>query len=105
MKISNNFLKTEKFFFKNVAKKIEYDNENNILVYEGEYIKGEKNKGKEYDNECGNLIFEGEYLNGKKWNGILRRYEKIEIKNTVNSIVMSEVKNQNFFKISHQDMA
>ena len=50
-------------------------------MFEGEYIKGEKNKGKEYDNECGNLIFEGEYLNGKKWNAILRRYEKIEIEN------------------------
>ena len=35
------------------------------LIFEGEYLNGEKNgKGKEYRN--GKLIFEGEYLNGKK---------------------------------------
>ena len=38
----------------------------NILIFEGEYLKGERNgKGKEYyDND--NLKFEGEYLNGEK---------------------------------------
>ena len=38
------------------------------IIYEGEYLNGEKNgKGKEYyDN--GDLKSEGEYLNGKKWN-------------------------------------
>ena len=47
----------------------EYNN-NGILEFEGEYIKGErKGKGKEYDY-LGELIFEGEYLNGKRWNGI-----------------------------------
>ena len=46
----------------------EYDYDDN-LIYEGEYLNGEKNgKGKEYywDNR---LKFEGEYLNGQKWNG------------------------------------
>ena len=39
------------------------------LLFEGEYLNGQKNgKGKEY-NYDGELIFEGEYLNGKKWNG------------------------------------
>ena len=38
------------------------------MVFEGEYINGErKGKGKEYDYN-GNLKFEGEYLN-KKRNG------------------------------------
>ena len=36
------------------------------LIFEGEYLNGEKNgKGKEY-NELGTLIFEGEYQNGVK---------------------------------------
>ena len=39
------------------------------LIFEGEYLNGERNGiGKEYDDN-GKLIFEGEYLNGKKWNG------------------------------------
>ena len=39
-------------------------------MFEGEYLKGKRNgKGKEYDPFNGNLIFEGEYLNGEKWNG------------------------------------
>ena len=39
------------------------------LVFEGEYVNGQKNgKGKEYYNN-GKIRFEGEYLNGKKYNG------------------------------------
>ena len=41
----------------------EYDD--GVLVFEGEYLNGERNgKGKEF-NICGKLAFEGEYLNGK----------------------------------------
>ena len=37
-------------------------------IFEGEYINGKRHgKGKEYKD--GKLIFEGEYLNGKRWNG------------------------------------
>ena len=44
--------------------------DNDYISYEGEYFKGKRNgKGKEY-NYKGNLIFDGEYLNGKRWNGI-----------------------------------
>ena len=44
------------------------------LLFEGEYLNGKRNgKGKEYDYD-GELIFEGEYLNGKKWNG--KGYDK-----------------------------
>ena len=44
-------------------------NYNGILIFEGEYLNGERNgKGKEYYNN-GLLRFEGEYLKGKKWNG------------------------------------
>ena len=39
------------------------------LIYEGEYLNGERNgKGKEYKDE-GQLVFEGEYFYGKRWNG------------------------------------
>ena len=38
---------------------------NGKLIFEGEYLNGERNgKGKEY-NENGELIFDGEYLKGK----------------------------------------
>ena len=46
----------------------EYNDYNYKLIFEGEYLNGERNgKGKEYYD--GKLIFEGEYLNGKRWNG------------------------------------
>ena len=39
-----------------------------LLIYEGEYSLGLKNgTGKEYDKN--QLVFEGEYLNGERWNG------------------------------------
>ena len=44
------------------------------MLFEGEYLNGQRNgKGKEY-NKYGELIFEGEYLNNKKWNG--KGYDK-----------------------------
>ena len=47
----------------------EYDNYG-YLIFEGEYLNGERNgKGKECDHN-GNLIFEGKYLNGERWEGI-----------------------------------
>ena len=74
----------------------EYNIHNNLLIYEGEYLKGKRNgRGKEYDAglliyegeykngkrngkgteyDYGNKIFEGEYLNNKKWNGF--QYEQ-----------------------------
>ena len=48
-----------------------HDNKYNFyLVFEGEYLNGEKHgKGRnEYDEE-GEIIFEGEYHEGKRWNG------------------------------------
>ena len=45
---------------------------NGKLLFEGEYLNGEKNgKGKEY--KYGYLIFEGEYINGKR-NGKGKEY-------------------------------
>ena len=50
------------------GKVIEYGNEGEI-IFEGEYLNGERNgKGKEYYYNR-KIIFEGEYLNGKIWNG------------------------------------
>ena len=47
----------------------EYHYKYNRLLFEGEYINEKRNgKGKEY-NLNNNLKFEGEYKNGKKWNG------------------------------------
>ena len=47
----------------------EYNGFNDNLLFEGEYLNGERHgKGAEYNNK-GKLIFEGEYLNGKRWNG------------------------------------
>ena len=52
----------------------EYDY-NGELIFEGEYLNGERNgKGKEY-NYDGKLIFEGEYLNGVRWNGKVKIYD------------------------------
>ena len=77
-------------------RKKEYDYNNN-LIFEGEYLKGEKGNGiiKEYYNnklkfegeyingikkgrqfdEYGNLIFEGEYLNNQEWNGKIKEID------------------------------
>ena len=47
---------------------------NGNLFFEGEYLNGQKNgKGKEYSSE-GELIYEGEYLNGKKVNAYENLY-------------------------------
>ena len=47
----------------------EYD-KNSRLIYEGEFLDGERNgKGKLFDEDYGTLKFEGEFLNGKKWAG------------------------------------
>ena len=47
----------------------EYKNKDKILIYEGEYLNGERNgQGKEYDEEY-ELIFEGEYIKGKRIKG------------------------------------
>ena len=55
-------------------KVMEYNYYNNKLIFEGEYLKGERNgRGKEY-NYSGKLIFEGEYLNGKR-NGKGKEYD------------------------------
>jgi antitoxin component YwqK of YwqJK toxin-antitoxin module len=64
----------------------EYIINDEIYIFEGEYLKGKKISGKLYNNEGkillelkegkgkeyydnGNLQFEGEYINGKRWNG------------------------------------
>ena len=45
----------------------EYDSYKNILAFEGEFKNGKRNgKGKEY-NEKGKVVFEGEYINGNRY--------------------------------------
>ena len=42
---------------------------NGKIMFEGEYLNGERNgKGKEYYDD-GKVKYDGKYLNGKKWNG------------------------------------
>ncbi len=45
----------------------EYDDTGELIIFDGEYSKGERKKGKEYRK--GELRFEGEYKNGIRWNG------------------------------------
>ena len=46
------------------------------LIFKGNFLNGEKNKGKEYLKKYypTKLAFEGEYLNGKRWNGKKYKY-------------------------------
>ena len=45
------------------------------LIYEGEFSNDKKNgQGKEYINETNFVLFDGQYLNGERWEGILREY-------------------------------
>ena len=63
--INYKFYSDRYIIFEKNGKGKEYNNYNDTLVFEGEYLNGKKNgKGKEYDDE-GNIFFEGEYLNGK----------------------------------------
>ena len=42
----------------------------NNKKYEGTFLNGKRNgRGKEFNFFTGNIRFEGEYLNGKEWNG------------------------------------
>jgi len=66
---SNNTIRTNSYS----KGKIEYNNNNAKLKFEGEYLNGERNgKGKEY-NYYGQLDFKGEYLNGER-NGKGKEY-------------------------------
>ena len=51
--------------YKTKTKGKEYDRINELMIYKGEFLNGERNgKGKEYNYKY--IIFEGEYLNGKR---------------------------------------
>ena len=59
----------------------EKNNQYGKLIFEGEYLNGERKKGKEYNKygksifEGGDLLFEGEYLNGERWNEEGKEYD------------------------------
>ena len=45
------------------------------LIYEGEFSDDKRNgQGKEYENRTNFVLFEGQYLNGERWEGILKEY-------------------------------
>ena len=56
----------ESIYNKRTGKGKEYNNKNK-LIFEGEYIFGQRKRGKYFVNE--HLEFEGEYLYNRKWNG------------------------------------
>ena len=63
------------------GKGIEF-NDNDILIYEGEYLNDKRHgKGKEF-NLKGDLIFDGEYLNGEKRKDIKSNFDKFEVLNS-----------------------
>ena len=46
-----------------------------MIVFDGEYLKGNKLKGKSYEYKFNSGIeFDGDYLNGQKWNVIITEY-------------------------------
>ena len=49
------------------------------LRYEGEYLYGERLKGKDYNYF--DEVFEGEYLFGKRFKGTLYKYGKVSLEN------------------------
>ena len=52
----------------------EYGIYDDKLIYEGEYLNGERNRiGKEYNNDR-RIIFDGEYKKGKRWNGLIQGF-------------------------------
>ena len=72
--INYKFMSTRYIIYESNGIGKEYEGYNDQLIYEGEYLNGEKNgKGKEY-NIHGNLVFEGEYSNGEKVKG--KGYDK-----------------------------
>ena len=65
----------------------------NEIIFEGEYLEGQrwKGDGKEYDNNE-QIIYSGSYNNGRRWEGTETTYdESNELKRTVkysNGIIM-----------------
>ena len=70
----NVFFKFEGEFSNGIRKNGKEYYKNGKVIYEGDYLDGEKwnGKGKKYEDD--NFIFEGEFLNGKQWNGIGKEY-------------------------------
>ena len=60
--------KGEHFYDKKNGKGKEYNRKNGSLIFEGEYLKDHKLRGKTYFPN-GNIEFEGEFMFDRKWNG------------------------------------
>jgi len=74
-------LKNYKFYsgkyiiYETKGKGKEYSGHDDILIFEGEYLNGERWKGKEYGYN-GEILFKGEYSNGKRSKGKEYNYEE-----------------------------
>ena len=66
--------------YENNKKRKIYDAYTDKLIFEGEFLNGQKNgKGQEYDNN-NNIIFDGEYINGERSGKGLEYYDNGKIK-------------------------
>ena len=66
--------------YENNKKRKIYDAYTDKLIFEGEFLNGQKNgKGQEYDNN-NNIIFDGEYINGERNGKGLEYYDNGKIK-------------------------
>ena len=76
---------------KGIIKEYNYES---VLIYEGEYLNGQRNgKGKEYDYDGHKIKFEGEYKNDLRWNG--KGYD--------NNKIVYELKNGNGYVKEYYD--
>ena len=72
--INYKFFSRRYIIYETKKKGKEYDALEYTMIYEGEFLNGERNgKGKEY-NDNGQLIFEGEFKQGKRWKGKCKEY-------------------------------
>ena len=81
--------------------KIYADYNADLLNFEGELLEGKiSGKGKEYDMN-GELLFEGEYLDGNKWNGKGKIFDNINQIFFEGDILKGKIWNGNIYDINN----
>ena len=80
----NNIVKSKIFYKIKEGKGYMVDYDDEEYIYEGEYLKGERNgKGRDYKKFGNNLlIYDGEYLNGKR-NGKGKEYQAKDVESAI----------------------
>ena len=81
--------------------------DNNILLFEGDFLYNHRRWGKEY-NKDGKIIFEGEYLYDKKWKRKINNKDDniiYELKNGIGEIKEFNYKNIKIFEGEYLNFA